>query len=203
MNTTRSKNWSEKSNFHLALGGHRILRDVDRLSIGINLAIKRIQVEKLTQKWYLLSTLSEGAEQLLVRQILQVQSANLIAVLPMTREVYRKNFQSENSREEFDKMLQVATEVFELPMADTRLTAFQAANDFVLEHCDMLLVIWDGKPAQGAGGTGELAMAARQRSLPLAWIHTGNRLPGTHIPTSLGEEQGTVSYEHFDQMGDK
>lgn len=44
---------------------------------------------------------------------------------------------------------------------------------------------------------GAIVAAARGRSLPLAWIHAGNRTPGTLEPTSLGEAQGEVTYEHL------
>jgi hypothetical protein len=38
---------------------------------------------------------------------------------------------------------------------------------------------------------------ARQNGLPIAWIHAGNRVPGTHEPTSLGEEQGKITFERL------
>jgi hypothetical protein len=39
--------------------------------------------------------------------------------------------------------------------------------------------------------------AARERGKPLVWVHAGNRVPGTMEPTSLGDEQGTVSFERL------
>jgi hypothetical protein len=33
--------------------------------------------------------------------------------------------------------------------------------------------------------------------LPIARVHAGNRKPGTLESTSLGIEQGSVSYENF------
>jgi hypothetical protein len=40
-------------------------------------------------------------------------------------------------------------------------------------------------------------MKARARGMPIAWVHCGNRIPGTNQTISLGEEQGTVSFENF------
>jgi hypothetical protein len=60
----------------------------------------------------------------------------------------------------------------------------------------VLIAIWDGKTAQGQGGTGAIMARARQRGLPIAWVHAGNRKPGTQEPTSLGAEQGMVTFEH-------
>jgi hypothetical protein len=33
--------------------------------------------------------------------------------------------------------------------------------------------------------------------LPFAWVHAGNRRPGTMEPTSLRTDQGHVTYENL------
>jgi len=71
---------------------------------------------------------------------------------------------------------------------------------FLLENCDILLLVWDGLSAQGKGGTGEIAFEARRRKIPMIWIHAGNRIPGTQTSTSLDEEQGKIDYENFQEF---
>jgi hypothetical protein len=44
---------------------------------------------------------------------------------------------------------------------------------------------------------GELVALARERGMPMAWVHAGNRKPATEEPTTLGEERGTVTSERF------
>jgi hypothetical protein len=61
--------------------------------------------------------------------------------------------------------------------------------------------VWDGQGAQGQGGTGGIVAEARKCGLPIAWVHAGNRRPGTLEPTSLGAEQGEVSFERFPGPG--
>ena len=61
----------------------------------------------------------------------------------------------------------------------------------------MLIAVWDGQDGQGQGGTATVVAKARELGLPIAWVHAGNRKPGTLEPTSLGAEQGSVSYENF------
>jgi len=51
--------------------------------------------------------------------------------------------------------------------------------------------------AQGLGGTGGIALRARERGLPIAWVHAGNRKPGTEEPTSLGADQGQLTLENL------
>jgi hypothetical protein len=83
-------------------------------------------------------------------------------------------------------------------MTASREEGYWAAGQFVLDHCTVLIALWDGQIAQCKGGTGEMVAAARQRGLPLAWVHCGNRRPGTTEAFSLGDqEQGTVSFENF------
>lgn len=51
-----------------------------------------------------------------------------------------------------------------------RERAYEAAGRYVVDHCDMLLAVWDGRPARGRGGTAEIIAYARRRERPLAVI---------------------------------
>ena len=115
--------------------------------------------------------------------------------LPLPQSDYLADFASAESKAEFLRLLGKADEVIELPPVPTRDEAYEAAGNYVLEHCDVLIAIWDGQDAQGQGGTGAIVARARQRGLSIAWLHAGNRNPGTQEPTSLGAEQGTVTFE--------
>ena len=57
-------------------------------------------------------------------------------------------------------------------------------------NCDILIAVWDGKGAQGQGGTADIVYHARERQVPVCHIKAGNRKPGTNQPTTLGPEQG-------------
>ena len=48
------------------------------------------------------------------------------------------------------------------------------------------------------GSAGTLLARARERDLPIAWVHAGNRKPGTNEPTSLGTEQGMVTFARLE-----
>jgi len=93
--------------------------------------------------------------------------------------------------------LPLADEVITLPPAPTRDQAYAAVGRYVIDHCELLIAIWDGQEARGQGGAGEIVAQARLRGLPIAWVHAGNRKPGTQEPTTLGEEQGMVTLERF------
>jgi hypothetical protein len=67
----------------------------------------------------------------------------------------------------------------------------------MLDAVDVLVAIWDGGDAHGDGGTADVVTGARARNMPLAWVHAGNRVPGTMEATSLGAEQGRVTFENL------
>lgn len=182
----------------IAIGvtGHRILTELEKINAGVDEALCRIEQAFPRQPLTVISSLAEGADRLVVRQVLARPKARLVVPLPLPKSDYLTDFESAESKEEFLSLLDQADEVIELPSAPTRNEAYEAAGNYVLDHCDVLLTIWDGQGAQGQGGTGAIVARARQSRLPIAWIHAGNRKPGTQEPTSLGAEQGTVTFEH-------
>jgi len=148
-----------------------------------------------------LSSLAEGADRLLAERLLLLPGARLRVPLPLPQEEYSKDFVTSHSREEFIRLLGRAERVIQMPPAADREEAYLSAGNYVLENSDVLLALWDGESAQGKAGTAEIVALARARKLPLIWIHAGNRLPGTDIPTSLGAGQGRVTYENFTHEG--
>ena len=183
--------------------GHRFLADPERLTAGVEAALRRIEQAFPNGPLTVISALAEGADRLVARRFLARPEAHLVVPLPLPQSDYMADFESPASREEFLDLLAQAEQVVTLPPASNRDQAYAAAGRYVLDHCDVLIAIWDGKPAQGLAGTSEIVALARARRLPLAWIHAGNRLPGTNIPTSLGTEQGKVTFEHFPRRGRK
>jgi RyR domain len=177
--------------------GHRILTEIERLSEGLSSALARIDEACPGEPLSVLSALAEGADRLVAERVLEHPNARLLAVLPVPAADYETDFRSPASRQHFRSLLDRADEVIELTAVESRDSAYDAAGRYVLEHCDVLVTVWDGRDAQGEGGTGGNVSAARERGLPIAWIHAGNRRPGTEEPTSLGEEQGQVSFENL------
>jgi hypothetical protein len=134
---------------------------------------------------------------LVARRILHQSPARLTVVLPLPEEDYLKDFESGESKREFRTLLQCAAKVVILGRKSSREEAYEAAGDYVIENSDALIVVWDGQVELGRGGTGEIVGRARKRKMPIAWVHAGNRKPGTSEPTSLGAQQGSVTFENF------
>jgi hypothetical protein len=174
-----------------------VLAEVPRVAAGVEAALDRIEAAFPGRALVVVSALAEGADRLVAEAVLRRPGARLRVVLPMAQSEYVADFATPESRDEFLALLARAYELVELPARATRDEAYAAANDRILDGVDVLVAVWDGADAQGRGGTAEVVARARSRHLPLAWIHAGNRRPGTMEPTTLEAEQGRVTFENL------
>jgi hypothetical protein len=181
----------------IGVTGHRILAEPEKIEAGVEEALHRIEEAFLSEPMTVISALAEGADRIVARLVLDRPGARLIAPLPLAKEDYITDFKSLESRAEFLSLLERAERVVEMDRVATRDEAYEVVGDYVLQHSDVLIVVWDGRDAQGRGGTGAVVGRARQRGLPIAWVHAGNRNKRTHQPMSLGLTQGQVSFERF------
>jgi hypothetical protein len=185
----------------IGVTGHRILAELDKINAGVDEALHRIEQAFPGEPLTVISPLAEGADRLVAYRILARPQSRLVVPLPLLQADYMADFPSAESQEEFCQLLRRAEEVIELPHSSTRKEAYRTAGMYVLEHSDVLIAIWDGRGAQGQGGTGGIVARARARGMPIAWVHAGNRKPGTQEPTSLEAEQGGVTFENFSPRG--
>lgn len=188
----------EKQNVvFVGVTGHRFLADTDRIKAGVEEALDRIEKKFPGRTLAIVSALAEGADRLVTHRVLARMDSRLVVPLPLPPPDYMTDFESAESKEEFLSLSERASEVVELPPAPTREEAYEAAGIYVLARCDVLIAVWDGRGAQGRGGTGQIVRRACEKKMPLAWVRAGNRRPGTREPTSLGDEQGRVTFENF------
>jgi hypothetical protein len=181
----------------IGVTGHRYIQETNKIIKGVDQALEKI-AEKFSTPFILLTALAEGADRLVAhRAIAMREDTQLFVLLPLKMEDYLDDFVSLTSKAEFLNLLEMADEAFEPEKVKSNEQAYWETGKKIVEHCDVLVAIWDGQAAQGEGGTGDIVELAREYGRPLAWIHAGNRCPGTNSPTSLGKDQGKVSYEGF------
>jgi len=181
----------------IGVTGHRILAEPDKIEAGVEEALRRIEQAFPGEPLIVISALAEGADRIVAQHVLARPGARLVVPLPLPRSQYLTDFKSEESRAEFLRLAEQAYQVIEMPPMPTRDQAYETSGEYVLNNSDVLIAIWDGEGAQGLGGTGEIIALARKRGLPIAWVHAGNREPGSNKPTSLGDEQGQVTFVNF------
>ena len=174
--------------------GHRILTDVEALQRGIDRSLDAVERIALGRAISIVSPLAEGADRLIVQRALARPGARLaVARLPLPMDDYLADFTSVASKEEFRRLVSQADEVIAPASAQGRDAAYHAAGLAVLDRSEVLIAVWDGQ----RGNTGTMVDEARRRRMPIAWVHAGNRRPGTDEPTSLGPQQGAVTFENF------
>jgi hypothetical protein len=180
--------------------GHRLLTDLEKISGGVETALRQIEALVPRAEFIAVSSLAQGADCLIASHVLERPGARLIVPLPLPVDDYLQDFVGDEAIDTFHQLFARADEVIESSPAPSRSISYEVAGDFVIHNCDVLVAIWDGQLAQGQGGTGQVVQRARNLDLPLAWIHAGNRKPGTIEPTSLGDEQGRVDFERFEAL---
>lgn len=109
------------------------------------------------------SSLAAGADQLFARLLLQL-GGDLTVVLPFVG--YERTFQRPDSRATYRRLLRRASEIETLDCHGSAQECFLAAGKRVVDRSDVLVAVWDGRPAQGIGGTGDIVDYARAIGRP-------------------------------------
>ena len=186
--------------FRIRIGvtGHRSLSNpqyiINSLRDILNIAIPTLFDVDIAYKNFITpfvftvsSSLAEGADRLVAKEILLKPDSDLEVVLPMHKDEYRKHFEAENSELEFYSLYNRASEVKvfsknvkwdELITEDirreARRKAYEESGQYVVDHSDVLIAIWDGKPSRGRGGTAEIVQYARNKKCSLIIIPSDN-----------------------------
>jgi hypothetical protein len=156
----------------VAVTGHRDLRpgDTEYLQKQV-LAI----LQELTDKYpftpiELLSGLAEGADRIVARVAVQ-SGVTLLACLPMDRALYEMDFETADSRCEFEDLLRRAREIITMPLASgstaesvkqrgpRRNLQYQLLAEYLVQHSQILIALWDGMDTKLVGGTAAVVKA--------------------------------------------
>jgi hypothetical protein len=147
-----------------------------------------------------MTALAEGADRI-VADVARQKGLPFDVLLPFPVETYRASFDEAGSGGEFHRLFAVADRTLVLPaLKEGESSAFEALSAHLLSLCDLLLVIWDGGPSEGKGGTTETLMAAGRLGIPvihidanckadtrLLWNEAGEFLSGVGDLTDLAD----------------
>ena len=103
--------------------------------------------------------LAVGADSLFARLVLQ-HSGLIEAVIPLPG--YELTFQG-NDRDDYRWLIGRASKVTTLPRQSTDKESYFEAGKSVVDVADLVIAVWDGKPAKGLGGTGDIVEYARHQ----------------------------------------
>lgn len=113
-----------------------------------------------------LSSLAAGADQIFADEILAA-GGRLHVVIPAAN--YATTLQDEDLTA-YRRLLAAAEETTRLDFLEAGEPAYLAAGQWIVEHCDVLITLWDGEPARGSGGTADIVAHARQLGVPVQII---------------------------------
>jgi hypothetical protein len=161
----------------LAIGvtGHRDVDEEDeRLRAVVAGELSRLAAGQAGRPVEVLSSLAEGADRLVAEVAMSRLGAKLVAPLPLAPEEYAKDFASARSRRRFRRLLGRAERWFvaggaeagAAGGADGRALRYARAGAYIVEHCSVLVAVWDGRPARGVGGTAQLVEWMLQGAVP-------------------------------------
>lgn len=151
----------------------------------------------------IVSPLAEGADRLVAGEGLAL-GYELQCPMPFFQPEYEQDFEMPGSLEEFRKLLGRASAILELDgdRADAD-TAYLTVGRMVMRHSDVLIALWDGDPAAGKGGTGDIVDEALAAGRGLI-VHIDTE--GRHDPcwirlnTNSQKEQLTVVPQLLDHL---
>jgi len=110
-----------------------------------------------------ITSLAVGADQLFARLVLE-KAGRIYVVLPFTG--IESSFPA-SGVELFRKLLASADRVEVLHVEGSAEDAYLAAGQRVVDLSDIVVAVWDGRPAKGKGGTADVVAYARRQSVPL------------------------------------
>jgi hypothetical protein len=183
---------------NIGVTGHRYFDEAGKLQAGIDQALLQIEHTYPKNTWMVLSSLADGADQLVVDRVLKFKpDTQLVVPLPMKSDEYINNFLEQESKVGFLRLIQIAAKVIPPKMDWLHTAGYWEAGKYIVDHCDVLVALWDGQTAQGLGGTGDVVNLAIERKKPLVWVHCVNHKPGKQKNKPMPFDQGLLSYLNF------
>jgi hypothetical protein len=181
----------------IGVTGHRKLEDPAAVQAAVKAALgseieklypkrQRPIVERIRRAgttpilFRVLSPLAEGADRAVARAVLDQPMARLDAVLPLAIDDYLRDFATEESKNEFRELLARSRKPTFLrtrridqdrsearDQAELRRESYAKVGQYVVDHCDVLIAVWDGQPPRGQGGTAEIVAYAEEQNRPI------------------------------------
>ncbi len=191
--------------------GHRDIRteDRERLESAVEKQLLALREKCPHSEIVMLNSLAAGADQLCA-EAAQRLSVPLIAVLPLEREEYEKDFSGEELLR-FRTLCSaaaeclVAPETEEAPPSPDRDFSYRQAGIWIASHAHVLLALWDGKEtAESRCGTAETVRFALESAYePKTAVPLGRECPVLHILTPRSGEEAAADAGTLRFLGDR
>jgi hypothetical protein len=183
--------------FVVGVTGHRPNRvpEVEwaRIKAQLTDVMTGIEAEQPGRRCVLVSGLAEGSDRL-AAFIALGRGWRLHAILAFHRSRFEQDFPAPFALGEFRALLAAADKVTEPGRSSHKgrpaEDGYHAVGEAILRSSDLLIAIWDGEGSRGKGGTIEVMESARDRGLPIVWVHATSPSPPQPLAPSLSMAKG-------------
>ena len=167
--------------YELRIGvtGHRDIADATAVQYAVHQCLDSLEGILQPQlrtplNWTVVSPIARGADRIVAEAVLKRIPSTLEVLSPFKLDEYRHDFRESEDREEFEQFLTRAAQVSCLTGGDPpdgseevrshlRNRGYLHAGRAVVDSCEILVAVWNGKRSSGSGGDGrhrELCAAA-------------------------------------------
>jgi hypothetical protein len=160
----------------IGVTGHRALRDPAAVRDRVDSRLNELCAGQ--DPVTVVSALAEGADRLVVDQVLLRPHAVLEVILPVAAADYLADFADTDSARAFAGYVGAARSVVVAPgPSEPRDGAYERAGRAIADSVDVLLALWDGAPGAGRGGTAEIVDYALRRGVRVEIVPTERPRP--------------------------
>jgi hypothetical protein len=114
------------------------------------------------------TSLAIGADQIFAEIVLDL-GGQIEAIIPFAG--YERTFRNDVELGRYEELKSLCVRSETLGPFPTEEEAFLSAGKTVVDHSDLLVAVWDGEPAHGTGGTGDIVDYALARRKELVHVN--------------------------------
>jgi hypothetical protein len=154
--------------FHVVgFSGHRQVDQAGKAAAAIRKELESLKGDG-SGHWIALSSVAVGGDSIFAGQALSLRLP-LHVLLPLPQAEFRADFSPEDWSAA-EGLITRAEHVRVIAENGSREDAYLDCGMETVNECDVLLVLWDGEPARGKGGTADVIAYARELGKPLVIV---------------------------------
>jgi hypothetical protein len=149
---------------------------------------------------YGISSAASGGDQLFAESCIELEIP-LRILLPRPAAEFRADF-DEASWQRTVRIMENAISLEVTGRHESRSEQYYDCGIQTVAESQLLVALWDGQPARGAGGTQEMVSYARKTGHPIAWIHSETGVLQFLNKDALEQIESNSELEFLNQLPD-
>lgn len=164
----------------LGFAGHRNVLDPEALREVIRGEVIAMR-DLLGKRMIAVSSAAAGADLLFLKTCVELRIPAIV-ILPFPEEKFAQDFEDAEEWAMVQRLIGVALAKYIAPGGLGAPEVYQVVSRLMLEWVDAFLLVWNGEPPKGPGGTGETVEEARDLGIPSRVIDANSLAPRWETP---------------------